>query len=184
LEFYPIEHLYGCGKSIGNLKGRCRILLKRIDMPLQNKPDIITVSLCLYNLYILENDEFSMDWAKEVEKELQVEANMTLEKMQKKNMFHSLELSLQEVRELQKKNPQGEEIPFIELEEEIENEENFACEETKTKLQEKIKNMLANSIRVHLLLAKTFYRGHLARNSDIQFENCAYNDDVCSLDEE
>jgi len=44
-------------------------------MPLQNMLDIVTISLCLHDMCILENDEFSMDWAKEVEKELQVEAN-------------------------------------------------------------------------------------------------------------
>jgi len=46
------------------------ILLKRIDMPLQNVLDIVTASLCLYNLCIVENDKFSMDWAKEAKKEM------------------------------------------------------------------------------------------------------------------
>jgi len=48
-------------RAFGMLKGRWRILLKKIDMPLRNLPDIVIASLCLHNLCILENDEFSMD---------------------------------------------------------------------------------------------------------------------------
>ena len=48
-------------RAFGILKGRWRILLKRIDMLLQNVPNIITASLCLHNLCILENDDFDMD---------------------------------------------------------------------------------------------------------------------------
>jgi len=64
---------------------------------------------------------------------------MTFGNMQETNMFYSLESSLLEMRDLQPKNPQGEETPFIgpEEEEEIENEENSAFEETKAKRQEK-----------------------------------------------
>ena len=43
------------------LKGMWHILLKKIDIPLQNEFDIITTSLCLHNLCIWENDEFDMD---------------------------------------------------------------------------------------------------------------------------
>ena len=63
-------------RAFGILKGRWRILLKRIDMPLQNVPDIVTASLCLHNLCILENDDFDMDWARSAEEELQREENM------------------------------------------------------------------------------------------------------------
>jgi len=47
-----------------------------------------------------------------------------------------------------------------------------------------MKNMLVDSTRVYLLQAETFYKGHLARNSDIHFENCAYDDNDCNLDKE
>jgi len=74
-------------RAFGMLKERWCILLKKIDMPLRNLPDIVTASLCLHNLCILENDEFSMDWAKEAEKELQIEANLSLGRMHKKTCF-------------------------------------------------------------------------------------------------
>jgi len=48
-------------RAFGILKKRWHILLKRIDMPLRNVLDIVTASLCLHNLCILENDEFSME---------------------------------------------------------------------------------------------------------------------------
>lgn len=48
-------------RAFGILKGRWRILLKRIDMPLPNVHDIVTTSLCLHNLCILEHDEFSTE---------------------------------------------------------------------------------------------------------------------------
>jgi len=76
-----------------------------------------------------------MEWVKEAEKELQAEANMALGNMHETDMFHSLESSLREIKDLQKVNPQGDKTLFIELreEEEIEDEEILACEETKKK---------------------------------------------------
>jgi hypothetical protein len=49
------------------LKGRWRILLKRIDMPLQHIPNVITACICLHNLCIIHRDEFDIEWAKEGE---------------------------------------------------------------------------------------------------------------------
>ena len=48
-------------RAFGILKGRWRMLLKRIDMPLQNIPDIITACLCLHNLCIIHGDEFDLN---------------------------------------------------------------------------------------------------------------------------
>jgi len=91
-------------RAFGILKGRWRILLKRIDMPLWNVLDIVTTSLCLHNLCILENDEFSMEWTKKAKKKLHVEVNIALGKMQETDMFYFLKSSLREMRDLQKVN--------------------------------------------------------------------------------
>ena len=88
-------------KAFGILKDRWHILLKRIDMPLQNVLDIVTTSLCLHNLCILENDEFDMNWARSAEEELQREANIALDRMHERDRFMSLELSLKKMKELQ-----------------------------------------------------------------------------------
>ena len=59
----------------------------------------------------------------------------------------------------------GEETTFIEPkeEEEMDDEMNFEEGETNKKKQEKIKNVLANCIRIHELLAKSFYKADLAK---------------------
>ena len=158
-------------KAFGILKGRWRILLKRIDMPLQNVPDIVTATLCLYNLCILENDDFDMDWAKSAEEKLQREASMALGRMHERDRFMSLESSLKEMRELQNQHSRGEEITFLEFEEEeeMDNDIDFEEGETNKKRQEKIKNVLADCTRMHELLAKSLYKADLGKKSNIQF---------------
>ena len=145
-------------------------------MPLRNVPDIVTASLSLHNLCIIQKDEFNMEWAVDVEKDLQEETNMSFGNLQNIDMFKVLEASLREMRELQKINPEAEETPFIELEEEEEVEGgNDEGEETKIEFQKTMKQMLAEATRVHLLLAKNFYKAHLAQKSTIQFEGCNYD---------
>ncbi|CAA9512094.1 MAG: hypothetical protein AVDCRST_MAG96-2509 [uncultured Segetibacter sp.] len=164
-------------RAFGILKGRWRILLKRNDMPLRNLPNIITASICLHNLCIIEDDEFDMDWAKAAEIELQEEANKALGNMHETDMFHVLESSLKEMREIQKKKPRAEETPFIEPEEkeEIENENDIDHQETKKERQDRMKDMLTDAYRVHELLAKSFYRAQLVDKTTIEFEG--YNFD-------
>jgi hypothetical protein len=100
-------------RAFGILKGRWRILLKRIDMPLCHVPDIVTACICLHNLCILENDEFDMDWAREAEIEMSNEANRWLGDLQNCNMFNILETSLKEMRALQGSNTNVEENIYI-----------------------------------------------------------------------
>ena len=159
-------------RAFGILKGGWRILLKRIDMPFQNVPDIVTASLCLLNLCILENDDFDMDWARSAEEELQREENMALGRMHERDRFMSLESSLKEMKELQNQHSRGEETTFLrpEEEEEMDNEIDFEEGETIKKRQEKIKNVLADCTRMHELLAKSFYKTKLGKKSNIQLE--------------
>ena len=46
-------------RAFGILKGRWCILLKRIDMPLQNVPDIVTASLCVIGVFIERNERIT-----------------------------------------------------------------------------------------------------------------------------
>jgi hypothetical protein len=75
-------------------------------MLLWNIFDIVIIILCLYNLYGVENNNFSIDWAKEVEKEIQTQTNMILEINKQKDDFNALESSLIEMTVLQKINSQ------------------------------------------------------------------------------
>ena len=89
-------------------------------MLLRNVPDIVTASLCLHNLYIIQKDEFNIEWAVDAKKDLQEEANRFSRNLQNINMFKVLEVSLREMRVLHKVNPEVEEAPFIKMEEEEE----------------------------------------------------------------
>ena len=164
-------------RAFGILKNRWRILLKRIDMPLQNVPDIVTTSLCLYNLCILENDNFDMDWTRSAEEELQREANMALDRMHERDRFISLKSSLKEMKELQNQHIRGEEITFIEPEEEEEMNNKIDFEEGKInkERQEKMKNVLVDCTRMYKLLSKSFYKADLGKKSNIRFEGYSSN---------
>ena len=134
-------------------------------------PNIITTSLYLYNLCILENDDFEMDWARSVEEELHREESMALSRMYERKRFISLESSLKEIKELQNQHLRGEETTFIEpKEEEINNEINFEEGKTNKERQEKMKNVLADCTGIHELLAKSSYKADLAKKSNIDFE--------------
>ena len=57
-------------RAFGILKGRWRILLKQLDMPFPNVPDVVTACICLHNLCIIHGDGFDMQWAKNAELDL------------------------------------------------------------------------------------------------------------------
>ena len=70
-------------------------------MPFQNMGGIVTTSICLYNLCILESDNFDMDRARSAEEELQRKAYMALDRMHERDRFMSLESLLKEMRKFQ-----------------------------------------------------------------------------------
>ena len=85
---------------------------------------------------------------------------MALGRMHERNRFMSLESSLKEMKELQNQHSRDEETTFIkpEEEEEMDNEINFEEDETNKERQEKLKNVLADCIRMHELLATLLVR--------------------------
>jgi hypothetical protein len=54
-------------KVFGILKGQWRILLKILDMSLQNIPEVITNCICVHNLCIIHGDSFDMKWTQKVD---------------------------------------------------------------------------------------------------------------------
>lgn len=46
------------------------------------------------------------------------------------------------------------------------------------------KNVLANSIQIHILLGINYYKRHFEKYLSFQFESCMYDDDEYSSDEE
>jgi hypothetical protein len=52
-------------KAFRMLKGRFKLLLKRVDIPLRHMPDLVTVYICLHNMCIANSGGFDMDSALE-----------------------------------------------------------------------------------------------------------------------
>jgi hypothetical protein len=81
-------------------------------------------------LYILDIDEFDMDWIRDAEKELQKRANKLLGNIEERNIFHIFESLL---REMQEDNSRAEEIPFIESKEKNKMDNEYNSDHHKTK---------------------------------------------------
>jgi hypothetical protein len=56
--------------AFGLLKGRWRILMKRIDTQLEMVPGIVTACIILHNLCTIQKDEFLKDWIREAQNEV------------------------------------------------------------------------------------------------------------------
>jgi hypothetical protein len=50
-------------RTFGMLKGRFRILFKRINIPLGHMLDLVIACICLHNMCIANSNGFDMDWA-------------------------------------------------------------------------------------------------------------------------
>ncbi len=87
--------------TFGILKGRWKILLKRIDMPLYHLLDIVIITFCLHNLCIIHNDAFNMDWERKAKMEMKIEANGKLNDFQNKNIFHITCNAIKQMKGLQ-----------------------------------------------------------------------------------
>jgi hypothetical protein len=48
-------------RTFGMLKGRFKLLLKRVDIPLCHMSDLVMVCICLHNMRITNLDGFDMD---------------------------------------------------------------------------------------------------------------------------
>jgi hypothetical protein len=54
-------------KAFEILKGRWKILLKRLDMSLWTILDMVMTCICFHNLCTIHGNNFDMEWAQEVE---------------------------------------------------------------------------------------------------------------------
>jgi hypothetical protein len=88
-------------RAFGILKGRWRILLKRIDLPLKHVPDLVTVCIYLHNLCIIHGDNFDMKWTEEAQKLLETEKNDYFGQLRSMDIFHSTLEGIPLIRELQ-----------------------------------------------------------------------------------
>lgn len=79
--------------TFGIFRERWRILLKRINMPLQTISNIVTSCLCLHNHCIIYGDKFDLDWAKNAKEDTKNGASKSFDDLINANMFHILDIS-------------------------------------------------------------------------------------------
>ena len=61
--------------AFGQLKGRCRCLLKRMDFVLENFPNVVAACVVLHNLCEMYGDHFESEW--KLSERCEVEADTT-----------------------------------------------------------------------------------------------------------
>jgi hypothetical protein len=102
-------------------------------MPLWNISDIVTATLGLYNLYVIQKDDFNIKWAVNAEKEFQEEANRFLENYRILTCLRPWSI-FKENKKITKDTPEVEETLFTKIKE----EEKIKCrndEGEKTKIE-------------------------------------------------
>jgi hypothetical protein len=69
------------------LKGKLKILLNIIDIPLCCMFDSVMASIWLNNMCIANSNGFYMDWILEAKKEMQIKTNSTFDNIKGVHMF-------------------------------------------------------------------------------------------------
>ena len=85
-------------KAFGILKERWKILLKRIDVSLENVPHLITACICLHNLCLIHGDGFDMQCAKGAEHEMQNSQNEFFGNLENIDIFHIVQVAIQQIK--------------------------------------------------------------------------------------
>jgi hypothetical protein len=123
-------------RTFGMLKGRFRILLKRIDIPLRHMMDLVKTCICLHNMCIANLDGFNMDWALEAQKEAQTKANSRFGNIKKAELFKVVEEAITKTKRLQ--NPRimdDDRIDMKDIEHQHEDENVITIENNPSKKQ-------------------------------------------------
>jgi hypothetical protein len=167
-------------RAFGMLKGRWRILLKKIDMPLRSIPDMVTACLCLHNLCLIYADEFDINWARSAEEELKKTSLQNFGDFRDVDLFHVLESGISKMRNIQREVVQIEfnDIDTSKMDMAFELEENVA--ETRGHRDERTKIMLKEATEFHLMLADIYYKKQLKRKTKVVFPEdvSMENDDI------
>jgi hypothetical protein len=162
-------------RTFGILKGRWRILLKRIDMPLHHVGDIVSACICLHNFCIIHGDKFNKKWAKKAEFEL-VEASRRefTDPLHKTNTFCIATEAIKQMRIVQLRT--GEAIPLAAYD--GEDPKNVQLDglkdelpETKKEREDKDKKLLEDATNQHEMMARTFFAAQLKAKSNLTFQN-------------
>ena len=153
-------------RAFGILKRRWQILLKRIDIPLHNVPDVVIACICLHNLGLIYTDGFDMRWAKQTEEEIEKTRVGVFGKFHNNDMFHIVKTSIKQMQSLQK--------PKVSIQQIVEDGSDYGSSgdkledssRTKKHKEKKIKMMLFETTKFHESMAQIFYDAMVQKHGD------------------
>ncbi len=85
-------------RAFGMLKGWWKILLKWVDMPLKQVPNLITTHLSLHNLCIIHKDNFNMQWLEEVIREMEHMKENVFGNLKEINLYYIVEQAIRDMK--------------------------------------------------------------------------------------
>jgi len=85
-------------KAFDMLKGRWKILFKRVDPPLSHVPNLIIVCLSLHNSCIIHKDNFNMQWVEEAICEMEHMKEEVFRNLKETNVYHITEQAIQDMK--------------------------------------------------------------------------------------
>jgi hypothetical protein len=156
-------------RAFGILKGRWRIILKRVDMPLRHVPNLVTACICLHNLCIIHKDKFDLDWAKEGERLMQRESLERSGQLEKPDIFMAAAEAAKEMRHLLGLEEGIIPIETLDEPDDMNDEDTQEIVETKKEREARVKNMLVQATKAHELMANTLWEAHLRAEGKILF---------------
>jgi hypothetical protein len=162
-------------RAFGILKGRWRILLKRIDMPLRHIPSLVTTCICLHNLCIIHKDVFDNEWAKESEDIMRRESSRVMGQFENVDLFNAAVEGAREMRRFLHLNDNDlsmeefEDGTYKDNNEGFEEVENTEVHETRLEKEARVKSLLIQSTQAHELMANSFWEAHLLKEGKILF---------------
>jgi hypothetical protein len=83
------------------LKGKFKILLKKVNIPLHCMPYLVMAHICSNNMCIANLDGFGMDWAMEAQRYAQIETNKTFGNLKKIDIFRVAKEVIKQMKRLQ-----------------------------------------------------------------------------------
>jgi hypothetical protein len=166
-------------RAFGILKGRWRILLKRIDMPLENIGDIVTACICLHNLCIIHGDIFNEKWAKKVEKEMLDLSKQHLGRLRQIDTFRIATEAIKQMKMVHLNEQDALRYAVYDgIDLEAVQGEGIGEESTESRLEkeEKVKKLLHEATSQHEKMATSFYKAHLQTSRNVIFETTSEED--------
>jgi hypothetical protein len=142
-------------KTFGMLKGRFRILLKRVDTPLCRMLDLLMAFI------------WTMFW-----KFKEAKGNSTFSNIKRANLFKVIEEAIKQMKRLQ--NPRIMDDDRIDMEDiehqgEDENVTTIENNPNKKAKEERMNKMLMEAMVTHKILTTIFFEVHLKKNDNLAF---------------